>query len=195
MKHPITSVQAFFVVLSVSGILMIFTRNSPSFDGRFLGTILLFLSALSSALFTIVLKKTVSKLSIYELTFIILLVGFTVFNTVYIFEQYESQGFVLDYLRPFGSLSYTLGILYLSLFASLGSTFVSNYAIQDLSPPQFSVFSNLSTLISIIAGALILHESLSPAHYLGSAFILAGVIGTNFSQSIEYKLNLAFKKT
>ncbi len=195
MKQSISKIQAFCVIMSVSGVLVIFARNTLSFDGSFLGIALLFLSALSSAMYTITLKRVVTELSIYELTFIIIFTGFTVFNTTYFLEHHDSNKLIINYMMPFKSLSYTLGILYLSLFSSLGSTFASNHAIRHLSPPQFSVFSNLSTLISIIAGALILSEPLSLAHYIGSTFILAGVMGTNFSKTIEKGLTLAFKKT
>ena len=61
----------------------------------------------------------------------------------------------------------------------------SNYALKYLSAPQFSVFSNLSTLISIAAGSLILKEHLYLYHYVGGTFILFGVIGTNFLNKIQ----------
>lgn len=97
----------------------------------------------------------------------------------------DINNFMTQYTMPFRIVEYTLGVLYLGLFASIGASFSSNYALQHLSAPQFSVFSNLSTLISIGAGALIMKEPLSIHHYIGSTLILIGVIGTNFSYLIE----------
>ncbi|NLJ99166.1 MAG: hypothetical protein GX320_07885 [Tissierellia bacterium] len=43
-----------------------------------------------------------------------------------------------------------------------------------------SVFSNLGTVISIIAGAVFLKEEIFYYHIIGSILIIGGVIGANF---------------
>jgi len=43
-----------------------------------------------------------------------------------------------------------------------------------------SVFSNLATLITILAGILFLHESFRTYHLIGGVMIVMGVIGTNY---------------
>lgn len=42
-----------------------------------------------------------------------------------------------------------------------------------------SVFTNLSTIVSIAAGAVFLGEQITVYHWIGSFLIIAGVIGTN----------------
>ncbi|MNC80190.1 EamA-like transporter family protein [compost metagenome] len=42
-----------------------------------------------------------------------------------------------------------------------------------------SVFTNLSTIVSIAAGAFFLGEEITVYHWIGSLLIIAGVIGTN----------------
>ncbi len=133
--------------------------------------------------------------TIHELTLMIIFIGFFVFNIMFLFEQNNVNGIMIQYIMPFKSLSYSIGILYLGLFASVVASFSSTYALKHLTAPQFSVFSNLSTLISIIAGAVILKEPLSMTHYVGIFLILIGVIGTNFSHLIETHLSLALKKS
>lgn len=43
-----------------------------------------------------------------------------------------------------------------------------------------SVFSNLATLITMIAGVIFLNEKLQYYHMLGAILILTGVIGVNY---------------
>ncbi len=43
-----------------------------------------------------------------------------------------------------------------------------------------SVFTNLSTIVSIAAGALVIGEEITVYHLIGSLLIIAGVIGTNY---------------
>lgn len=50
-----------------------------------------------------------------------------------------------------------------------------------------SVFSNLATLITIIAGVIFLHESIYYYHVVGAMIILVGVIGTNYLGSNRSK--------
>jgi drug/metabolite transporter (DMT)-like permease len=44
---------------------------------------------------------------------------------------------------------------------------------------RMSVFANLSTIVSMTAGALFLGEEVTVYHLIGSVLIIAGVIGTN----------------
>lgn len=43
-----------------------------------------------------------------------------------------------------------------------------------------SVFANLGTVISIVAGVVFLNESIYYYHIIGSVLIVGGVLGTNF---------------
>jgi len=182
-KRP-SIIQIVCVLLSVSGAIYIVSQNMTASSGNVLGLLLLFISALSFAIYVVGIGKILSIASIHELTIVLITIGFLVFNLMFIMQTGSMQTFATIYLLPFKSVSYTLGIIYLGTFASVMASLFSNYALKTLSAAKFSVFSNLSTLISISAGALILKEQLYMYHYIGGALILTGVIGTNFSGKI-----------
>lgn len=185
LGKKVSIIQIICVLLSVSGVVYIVTQNMASSSANILGLILLFLSALSFALYTLLIGKLLSIASVHELTLLLITTGFLVFNVMYIVESASIQTILGEYMIPFNSLDYVLGIFYLGTFASVLASLFSNYALKSLSAPQFSVFSNLSTLISIAAGALILREKLYMYHYVGGLLILTGVVGTNFSGKIH----------
>lgn len=59
-----------------------------------------------------------------------------------------------------------------------------------------SVFANLSTVVTIAAGALILDEKITIYDILGSILIILGVIGTNYfggKKEHSIKVNLEYK--
>ena len=56
---------------------------------------------------------------------------------------------------------------------------LSIYAIVRLGASTVSVFGNLGTVLTILAGALILHESIYSYHVIGAALIIAGILGMN----------------
>ena len=61
-----------------------------------------------------------------------------------------------------------------------------------------SVFANLSTVVTIGAGALILHERITVYDMIGSCLIILGVIGTNYfgdkKEEHTIKMKLHFNK-
>lgn len=193
LGHPPSKTQALSIVISVSGVVVIFFNDVSINTGVPLGIILLFLSAVSSSIYTIAIKKLLRSLTVFELTYFIIIMGFVVFNTMFAYEHLTFNTMLISYMTPFKNIDYLLGIFYLGFFASLVTSFTSNYALQHINAPQFSVFSNLSTLISILAGAFILDEPLFFRHYLGITLILTGVIGTNFAFKIEGKITALLK--
>ena len=51
-----------------------------------------------------------------------------------------------------------------------------------------SVFSNMSTIVSIGAGGILLNEDIFIYHFIGSFLIIMGVIGTNlFKDTVIFK--------
>jgi drug/metabolite transporter (DMT)-like permease len=69
-------------------------------------------------------------------------------------------------------------LLYLGLVASIGGFFFVNYALSKLPAHVSSIYTNLSTIVAILAGAIILNEQMYYYHYIGSLMILIGVYGT-----------------
>ncbi|MCM3640119.1 EamA family transporter [Priestia aryabhattai] len=65
--------------------------------------------------------------------------------------------------------------------SSLGTSYLSNYALSKIAAAQMSVFSNVATLITIIAGVLFLNEVFHFYHLIGGIMIIIGVIRTNFA--------------
>ena len=181
--------QIISIVLSVSGVIIIFANNIKLNNEATIGILVLFLSAVSFSIYTIIIKNFLKKTNVYELTFVIIAIGFFIFNIMFAIEQPSIRYAILSYLAPLKTKDYLLGIFYLGFFASVASSLASNYALQHISSPEFSVYSNLSTLISVVAGAIVLKEPLYLQHIIGIPLILIGVIGTNFATFIDSKFS------
>lgn len=80
-------------------------------------------------------------------------IGFISFNLIAIIEHIN-KGTVNVYFKPFTNGTFLISILYLGLFSSLLTAFLLNYSLSYIEAAKVSVFSNLSTLITIIAGVL-----------------------------------------
>jgi len=181
LGHPPSKRKIVFSVVSVTGVLIIFSQSILSINlSSIVGLSLLLLSTLSFAIYMILVKNVLAKVGLHELTLMITLVGFLSFNLMFAWGNMGSS-YLKIYFAPFSSPMYLIGILYLGIVASVLASLFSNYALQFIKASSFSVFSNLSTMVSILSGVIILNETLSINHIIGIPTILIGVIGVNSS--------------
>ena len=121
-----------------------------------------------------------------ELTFIMITISFLSFNALSI-GSHLIQGSITTFFSPLFEPRFLLSILYLGVLSSLITALLSNYVLSKIDASKMIVFSSLATVISIIAGILILKEDFFFYHIIGSILIIGGVLGTNFSDKIPFK--------
>ena len=80
---------------------------------------------------------------------------------------------------PARSGTFLAAVLYQGIGCSVAAFFLSNAAIAKIGVNKTSSFIGVSTIVSILAGALALGEPLSVGQILGAAVIVAGVYTAN----------------
>jgi len=178
LKEKPRAIQLIFILLSVLGVLFIqFMKSSGDLNGELLGFFLLFGAVLSAALFNIASRSASKAVRPFALTYFMMLFGAVIFNLMYVINlTMESR--VLDYFTNLSHIELLLPILYLGIVASIGGFFLVNFALSKAPAHITSIYSNLSTIVAVIAGALLLGETLLYYHYIGSLMIVFGVYGT-----------------
>ncbi|MFF2092357.1 DMT family transporter [Paenibacillus sp. NPDC058174] len=185
-----TGWQKLFIVLSVGGVAFIVTMSGGEGGGggwRLAGYCLMLISALSSAAYNVMARKLTQIHSVADMTYLMMGVGFVVFNTIAL-SQHVSAGTLMTYFEPFAEPRFVVSILYLGLMSSLLTSYLTNYALSRIQASQMSVFVNLSVVVTIGAGVIVLREVLSWYHVAGAALILGGVIGANTRARNKAKL-------
>ncbi len=177
LKESPRKSQYFFILLSVSGIIFIQIMKPNNVSGELIGFALLFLAVVSAGLYNIASRNASRQLKPYEVTYFMMLVGAIGFNFIYIIQLAFGEG-VQAYFTHLGQIELILPLLYLGIIASIGGFFMMNFALSRLPAHVSSVYSNLSTIVAIIAGAFILKEQLFWYHFVGSLMIIIGVYGT-----------------
>ncbi|MED3690667.1 DMT family transporter [Peribacillus butanolivorans] len=179
--------QKFFLYLSVMGVIFIFVMNDLQLEAHSLkGTILILFSSIAAAFYNVVARTLTKQYSLFTLTYVMTFFGFVTFNSMAIINHIINQS-ISSFFLPLTSSSFLISIVYLGALSSLLTGFLSNYALSILPASKMSVFSNLATLITIIAGVIFLHESIHYYHVVGAMIILVGVIGTNYFGSNRSK--------
>ncbi len=178
LKEKPTRLQILFILLSVSGVIVIQLAGViGDFDVDALGFALLFGAVVSAAAFNIASRHASTSLTPFELTYFMMFAGAVVFNIIYLFTLFI-QGSKASYIDVFARVQVAVPVLYLGIVASFGGFFLLNYALARLQAHVISIYANLSTVIAIIAGAIFLNETVHRYHVLGATMIITGVYGT-----------------
>jgi drug/metabolite transporter (DMT)-like permease len=181
LKEKTNLWQRLFLVLSVSGVIFIFVMQGTSISFKHIGSILFLLgSTLTFAVYTILVRRSGQTYKSYDLSYVIIMLSSISFMVIS-FVQHATTGTMSQMIQPFYQPIYWYSIFYLSAFSSVFAILLSNYALSKLEAYKVSVFNNLSTLVSILAGMVFLDEQVTYFHIIGAVMIIVGVIGTNLA--------------
>ncbi|MFI8714634.1 DMT family transporter [Brevibacillus brevis] len=177
-----TWLQKLSTLLSVGGVVYIFAMKGlgvSSGSGSSIGTILILLSAFSLAGYSVLARKMTKSFHYIDMTYMVALLGFLFFNGWSVI-RHSAEGTLSTYFTPFASSAFIISIVFLGILSSLMTSFMTNFALSKMEASKLSVFNNLSTLVTIVAGVIFLQEQLAYYHLIGAVMIIIGVIGTNF---------------
>jgi drug/metabolite transporter (DMT)-like permease len=163
------------IVLSIAGIATIIlgTEGSISLEGTYTkGVILLILSEIGFALYTVKSKVLISKYSVYQVMFLVILFAFIPFLII-------SSKEILSF--PITSLSMItwIGIIFTGIFGSCVANIFWYRGIHRLGSTKTSVYANLPPVFGIFVSFLFLGETLTFLQMFGGIIILSGVIIVN----------------
>jgi len=175
LRERPTVVQFAFSVLSVAGVLlMTVTGRVSGFAWK--GFLLLLGAVFSAAFFTILSRGISDRFSSFERTYVMFLVG-----TVFFFAMafFRTRGNPALWVTPMRSGIFWLSILYLAGISSVAAFLLLNRALDGLEVSRTLVFTNITTVISVLAGVVLLKERFSALQAVGICMVILGVYGVN----------------
>lgn len=180
LKERTTILQKIGIVFSIVGILYIIYFSGGAGGSTTLKGILLLLLSVFALVTYYVLGKVISAaFSAMEITVWMTMLAFFIFNGFSIANHLHNQ--TLNQLfDPLVNSEFLWAVLYLGVLSSMLTAFLTNYALSQVPASQIGVFNNLSPLVSIAGGILILGETLFIYQIIGGVLVLAGVIMTVF---------------
>ncbi|MFS0725235.1 DMT family transporter [Paenibacillus sp. 1P07SE] len=179
LKETTTILQKLSIALSVFGVVFIFWMKGGGMDwSNLTGISLLLLTCVAFAGYSVLARSLTKHFSPAELTFLMLGIGFAVFLVISL-ASHAIKGTLPQLAEPLASWTFIVSILFLGVISSLVTALTATYILSKMEASRMSVFANLSTIVSIAAGALFLGEEITFYQILGSVLIIAGVIGAN----------------
>lgn len=165
-----------FIAVSISGVLMISMGGSGG-RNTLPGVVCLVLAYLMGAVYMLLSRRFSRTFTAFEITYMMFLVGF-VFFTGMALVQYRAAAFPM-LLSALGHRDFVAAALYLGLGSSVGAFMLANYALARLPVARATIFGNLSSVVSVLAGVLFLGEPFGPVQAVAFILILGGVWGVN----------------
>ncbi|OXM83737.1 DMT family transporter [Paenibacillus rigui] len=172
--------QKLCTFLSVAGVIYIFAMKGLQLQATSMkGILLILISALSLAGYSVLAKKLSQRqIPMLDMTYVVTIAGFLGFNAIAV-TRHSFAGTLGQFWQPLTHSTFTLSVFYLGVASSFISIFLSNFALSRLDASKASVFNNLATVVTIVAGVLFLGERLEYFHIVGAIVIVAGVVGSN----------------
>ena len=174
LKEYPAPLQYVFTVLSVLGVIIMATSGKLDGTVTTWGIIFLFGAVVSSVAYNIMSRKISGEFSALERTYAMTLIGLITFVSIAFFENMKNP---VEIVSNFSFLPYTFSILYLGVISSVVAFLFLNYANTHLPVAKTTVFSNITTVVSVTAGILFLDEKFSIETVISAIMIVVGVWG------------------
>lgn len=170
--------QVVGILITLVGVILTVIAAGTQTSLSIIGYAFLLLAVGTYALYSVFVEKAAAYTGI-EITYLMLAAGALVFSVLALVEA-ASQGEVGTLLSlPMVNGKFLEAVLYQGIGSSVIALFLSNFAIAEMGVNQTSSFIGISTVVSIIAGILVLGEQFNGYQLLGAVVIILGVYIAN----------------
>lgn len=177
LKEKCTLFQVACTLCSVVGVTLTTSGGMGTFSLP--GFLLLLGAVTSGALFTVLSRSIADHFSAFERTYVMFALGSAVFTAI---AAVESRGNVAALAAPLTSPAFWGAVLYLAVVSSVCAFLLINFSLNHISAGRSLIFSNFTTVISVLAGIFLMGDAFSPIQLLGIAIITASVFGVSWQK-------------
>jgi drug/metabolite transporter (DMT)-like permease len=176
LKESTNWKQNAFVCMSVAAVITMFVLGASDITVNLAGLVILMLSSVSMACSNVMMRYVRGVYKPFEISLFIAGGGCLAFNLATIILGIRN-GTLPGYLEPLSHMNFIIASAYLGILSTLASSVMISYMLANMDAVKATIFGNLSTAISIVAGVLMLGEPLQPYHIVCTVLIITGVVG------------------
>ena len=174
LKDRPSRAQWLFSLLSIAGIALISVVENSGGQVQFIGVIFLIAAVISGSAYGVISRGISDEFSVYERTYFMQLMGGVFYTVLALIEQRGNLGALV---APFADGGFVISLLYLALGASVLGYSLFNYAVSNAPMANVVSLCNLTTVISVAAGIVLLGEPFSPVSLIAMLAVLVGIWG------------------
>ena len=175
LHEKVTRRQILCAVLCIGGVALIYTGGETHIS--LLGLLLLLMTVGCDAVYYTLSHKAAAKFTAFEVTYVMFTVGMLFFIPSALIQ---GAGHMAEtFLPAIQSGSFWGAVIYLGVVSSVVAYFLLNFANAHLTVSEASLFSNVTTVVSVLAGVVLLKEPFGLWQIIGVAVILVCVYAAN----------------
>ena len=171
-----TRLQMVFVVVTVASLIVLIVLNATDISLNFKGIVFMAIGTFFMGCQNVSARYVRGVFKPIEITAAIAIGGSVIFIGASLIKAAVTDSFD-KLIEPAGHADFLIWASFLGIFCILLSAQFMAYMLAHMEIIQSTIFNSASTLVSVIAGALILGEPLCWYHYICGALILTGVVG------------------
>lgn len=180
MHTKVTKKQFICAVVSVIGV-AVTTLGAQDMKSSVAGVLVLLVAVAAGSLFIVYSKKTAEYYNPLERTYVMFETGCITYLT---FALLQCGGDVQTYFVPaLTSFTFWGCMGYLAVISSVLGFLLINFGSTYATVSEVSIFANFTTVISIVAGVVLLHESFTIHQVIGAVLILGSVYVSSVSST------------
>lgn len=175
LHEKVTRRQVICAVLCIGGVALIYTGGETHIS--LLGLLLLLMTVGCDAVYYTLSHKAAAKSTAFEVTYVMFTVGMVFFIPAALIQ---GAGHMAEtFLPAMQSGGFWGAVIYLGVVSSVVAYFLLNFANAHLTVSEASLFSNVTTVVSVLAGVVLLKEPFGLWQIIGVAVILVCVYAAN----------------
>ena len=178
-KKPTRS-QLIGVLVTLGGVVVTILAVDATASFSVVGYAFLLAGVTSYAIYSTLVERE-TQFSGAEITYIMLVAGAFVYTLIAIIEAITQDNLGFLVTLPFKNTAFLTAVLYQGIGCSILAFFMSNVAIANIGVNRNASLIGISTVVSIIAGVVFMHESFTAYQLVGAIVIIAGVYIANIS--------------
>jgi drug/metabolite transporter (DMT)-like permease len=170
LKERISALKVTGIILGAAGALIIILSagNGDFKSGTMLGNFLIFINALSWALYLVLIKPLMEKYDSFTVMKWVFFFGLIIIFP-FTFHSFASTSFTRIPLHIWMSISFVI------FGATIVAYYLNNYSLKTVSPSVNGIYIYLQPLIASVVAILLGKDELNPVKIIAAIFIMTGV--------------------
>ena len=174
-RESVSKLQVVCAVACVAGVALVETGGETRIS--FLGFFCLLMTLVCDVGYYILSRRASRQFSPLEVTYVMFLMGMIVFVPAALIQ---GRGQMAELFLPaIQSAPFWGSVVFLGAVSSVGAYGLLNYANATLTNSEASLIGNIATVVSVLAGVLLLRDPFSPLQAIGVVVILIFVTRAN----------------
>ena len=174
-RESVSKLQVVCAVACVAGVALVETGGKTRIS--FLGFFCLLMTLVCDVGYYILSRRASRQFSPLEVTYVMFLMGMIVFVPAALIQ---GRGQMAELFLPaIQSAPFWGSVVFLGAVSSVGAYGLLNYANATLTNSEASLIGNIATVVSVLAGVLLLGDPFSPLQAIGVVVILIFVTLAN----------------